>query len=193
MESYIRGVRTLHHYKRISSRDLGLNELRIYLPCVEARLRGNSKLTLGLTRSRSGAWIEVGRSSSPDMEPEGRKTAAGGRAGRIRAREAAADAEAGRAASAATRATAGEPRGDRGGGPGDGVRASGAPRGLGGPAAARGRRVHLAGCERLGRGGGRVRPDPDVSGGARGAVARVFARKSSANLDGEGIFIDSGS
>ena len=30
MESYIRGVTTLHHYKRISSRDLGLKELRIF-------------------------------------------------------------------------------------------------------------------------------------------------------------------
>ena len=30
MESYIRGVTTLHHYKMISSRDLGLKELRIY-------------------------------------------------------------------------------------------------------------------------------------------------------------------
>ena len=28
--SYIRGVTTLHHYKRISSRDLGLKELRIF-------------------------------------------------------------------------------------------------------------------------------------------------------------------
>ena len=30
MASYIRGVTTLHHYKRISSRDLGLKELRIF-------------------------------------------------------------------------------------------------------------------------------------------------------------------
>ena len=30
MESYIRGVTTLHHYKRISSQDLGLKELRIF-------------------------------------------------------------------------------------------------------------------------------------------------------------------
>ena len=30
MESYIRGVTTLLHYKRISSRDLGLKELRIF-------------------------------------------------------------------------------------------------------------------------------------------------------------------
>ena len=29
MESYIRGVTTLHHYERISSRDLGLKDLRI--------------------------------------------------------------------------------------------------------------------------------------------------------------------
>ena len=28
MESYMRGVTTLHHYERISSRDLGLKELR---------------------------------------------------------------------------------------------------------------------------------------------------------------------
>ena len=28
MASYIRGVTTLHHYERISSRDLGLKELR---------------------------------------------------------------------------------------------------------------------------------------------------------------------
>ena len=30
MESCIRGVTTLHHYERISSRDLGLKELRIF-------------------------------------------------------------------------------------------------------------------------------------------------------------------
>ena len=30
MESYIRGVTTLHHYERISSRDLGLKELWIF-------------------------------------------------------------------------------------------------------------------------------------------------------------------
>ena len=30
MESYIRGVTTLHHYERISSRDLGLKELQIF-------------------------------------------------------------------------------------------------------------------------------------------------------------------
>ena len=30
VERYIRGVTTLHHYKRISSRDLGLKELRIF-------------------------------------------------------------------------------------------------------------------------------------------------------------------
>ena len=30
MESYIRGVTTLHHYERISSRDLGLEKLRIF-------------------------------------------------------------------------------------------------------------------------------------------------------------------
>ena len=30
MESYILGVTTLHHYERISSRDLGLKELRIF-------------------------------------------------------------------------------------------------------------------------------------------------------------------
>ena len=40
MECYIRGVTTLHHYKRISTRDLGLEELWIFgievilvLPC----------------------------------------------------------------------------------------------------------------------------------------------------------------
>ena len=30
MASYMRGVTTLHHYERISSRDLGLKELRIF-------------------------------------------------------------------------------------------------------------------------------------------------------------------
>ena len=30
MESYIRGVTTLHHYERISSRDLGLEKLWIF-------------------------------------------------------------------------------------------------------------------------------------------------------------------
>ena len=30
MASYIRGVTTLHHYERISSRDLGLEKLRIF-------------------------------------------------------------------------------------------------------------------------------------------------------------------
>ena len=30
MESYIRDITTLHHYKRISTRDLGLKELRIF-------------------------------------------------------------------------------------------------------------------------------------------------------------------
>ena len=30
MAGYIRGVTTLHHYERISSRDLGLKELRIF-------------------------------------------------------------------------------------------------------------------------------------------------------------------
>ena len=30
MASYIWGVTTLHHYKRISSRDLGLEKLRIF-------------------------------------------------------------------------------------------------------------------------------------------------------------------
>ena len=29
MANYIRGVTTLHHYERISSRDLGLKELQI--------------------------------------------------------------------------------------------------------------------------------------------------------------------
>ena len=30
MASYMRGITTLHHYERISSRDLGLKELRIF-------------------------------------------------------------------------------------------------------------------------------------------------------------------
>ena len=30
MESYIRGVTTLHHYERITSRDLGLEEHRVH-------------------------------------------------------------------------------------------------------------------------------------------------------------------
>ena len=30
MASYMRGVTTLHHYERMSSRDLGLKELRIF-------------------------------------------------------------------------------------------------------------------------------------------------------------------
>ena len=30
MASYMRGVTTLHHYERISSRDLGLKELRMF-------------------------------------------------------------------------------------------------------------------------------------------------------------------
>ena len=30
MASYMRGVTTLHHYEKISSRDLGLKELRIF-------------------------------------------------------------------------------------------------------------------------------------------------------------------
>ena len=30
MESYIWGVTALHHYERISSRDLGLKELRVF-------------------------------------------------------------------------------------------------------------------------------------------------------------------
>ena len=30
MAGYMRGVTTLHHYERISSRDLGLKELRIF-------------------------------------------------------------------------------------------------------------------------------------------------------------------
>ena len=40
MESYIRGVTTLHHYKRISSRDLGLKELRIFRTKVILALPG---------------------------------------------------------------------------------------------------------------------------------------------------------
>ena len=30
MTNYIQGITTLHHYERISSRDLGLKELRIF-------------------------------------------------------------------------------------------------------------------------------------------------------------------
>ena len=40
MESYIRGVTTLHHYKRISSRDLGLKELWIFRTEVVLALPG---------------------------------------------------------------------------------------------------------------------------------------------------------
>ena len=41
MECYIRGVTTLHHYKRISTRDLGLNELRIFGTKVILTLPGS--------------------------------------------------------------------------------------------------------------------------------------------------------
>ena len=40
MASYIRGVTTLHHYERISSRDLGLKELRIFGTEVVLALTG---------------------------------------------------------------------------------------------------------------------------------------------------------
>ena len=40
MASYIRGVTTLHHYERISSRDLGLKELRIFRTEVILALPG---------------------------------------------------------------------------------------------------------------------------------------------------------
>ena len=40
MASYIRGVTALHHYERISSRDLGLKELRIFRTEVILALPG---------------------------------------------------------------------------------------------------------------------------------------------------------
>ena len=48
MESYIRGVTTLHHYERISSRDLGLKELRIFGTEVVLALPGG--FSVGMVR-----------------------------------------------------------------------------------------------------------------------------------------------
>ena len=48
MESYIRGVTTLHHYERISSRDLGLKELRIFGTEVILALPGG--FSVGIVR-----------------------------------------------------------------------------------------------------------------------------------------------
>ena len=48
MESYIRGVTTLHHYERISSRDLGLKELRIFGMDVVLALPGG--FSVGMVR-----------------------------------------------------------------------------------------------------------------------------------------------
>ena len=48
MECYIRGVTTLHHYKRISSRDLGLKELQIFRTEVILVLPGS--FSVGMVR-----------------------------------------------------------------------------------------------------------------------------------------------
>ena len=48
MESYIRGVTTLHHYKRISSQDLGLKELQIF--GTEVILVLPSSFSVGMVR-----------------------------------------------------------------------------------------------------------------------------------------------
>ena len=48
MESYIRGVTTLHHYERISSRDLRLKELRIF--ATEVILAFPGSFTVGMVR-----------------------------------------------------------------------------------------------------------------------------------------------
>ena len=48
MESYIRGVTTLHHYERISSRDLGLKELRVLR--TEVILAFPGSFTVGMVR-----------------------------------------------------------------------------------------------------------------------------------------------
>ena len=48
MECYIRDVTTLHHYKRISTRDLGLKELRIFGTKVILALP--SSLSVGMVR-----------------------------------------------------------------------------------------------------------------------------------------------
>ena len=46
MESYIRGVTTLHHYERNSSRDLGLEKLQIF--GMEVVLTFPSGFTVGM-------------------------------------------------------------------------------------------------------------------------------------------------
>ena len=48
MECYIRDVTTLHHYKRISTRDLGLKELRIF--GTEGILALPSSFSVGMVR-----------------------------------------------------------------------------------------------------------------------------------------------
>ena len=47
-ESYIRGVTTLHHYERISSRDLGLKERRVLR--TEVILAFPGSFTVGMVR-----------------------------------------------------------------------------------------------------------------------------------------------
>ena len=48
MESYIWGVTTLHHYEKISSRDLGLKELRVLRTEVILSFPGG--FTVGMVR-----------------------------------------------------------------------------------------------------------------------------------------------
>ena len=48
MAGYIRGATTLHHYERISSRDLGLKELRIFGTEVVLALPGD--FSVGMVR-----------------------------------------------------------------------------------------------------------------------------------------------
>ena len=48
MESYIWGVTTLHHYEKISSRDLGLKELRVLR--TEVILAFPGSFTVGMVR-----------------------------------------------------------------------------------------------------------------------------------------------
>ena len=50
MESYIRGVTTLHHYERISSRDLGWHRRE------NGRARGKTKLLLWQTSETKEPW-----------------------------------------------------------------------------------------------------------------------------------------
>ena len=54
MESYIRGVTTLHHYERVSYRDLGLKELRIFGTEVVLAFPGGFLDRNGATTSLSG-------------------------------------------------------------------------------------------------------------------------------------------